>query len=287
MKKRPNIVVFLTDQQRWDTTGVHGNPLGLTPNFDRIAAEGTHFTNAFTCQPVCAPARSSIQTGRYATQTKVFRNGIAMDTELPTLASVFRAAGYATGYIGKWHLADENPVPPEKRGGYEQWLASNLLEFTSLPYETTLFDNSGSPVKLPGHRIDALTDASIRFLSERADQPEKPFLLFVSHLEPHHQNQHDNYPAPDGYAERYRDPWMPADLRALGGTAAQHLSGYYGMVKKLDEAFGRTMDALKSLSLLEDTIVWYTADHGCHFKTRNNEYKRSCHEASIHIPSAA
>ncbi len=284
MEKKPNIIVFLTDQQRWDTTGVHGNPSGLTPNFDRLAAEGTHFANAFTCQPVCAPARSSIQTGRYATETGVFRNGIAMDAALPTLASVFAQAGYMTGYIGKWHLANKNPVPPEQRGGYRYWLASNLLELTSLPYRTTLYDTDGNEVSLPGHRIDALTDASIRFL---ADHSSEPFLLFVSHLEPHHQNQYDNYPAPDGYAQRYADPWMPPDLRALGGTAPQHIAGYYGMVKKLDEALGRTLDALKSLSLDDDTIVLFTSDHGCHFKTRNSEYKRSCHEASIRIPSAA
>ena len=79
---------------------------------------------------------------------------------------------------------------------------------------------------------------------------------------------------------------MPPDLGALSGTAWQHLSGYYGMVKRLDQAFGRVQDALKSLGLAEDTIVLYTSDHGCHFKTRNAEYKRSCHESSVRIPMA-
>src|SRR5690606_23034449 len=80
--------------------------------------------------------------------------------------------------------------------------------------------------------------------------------------------------------------WSPADLTALGGTAAQHLGGYYGMVKRLDEGLGRMMDALKSLDLSEDTIILFTSDHGCHFKTRNAEYKRSGHESSIRIPTA-
>ena len=75
---QPNVIVFFTDQQRWDTTGVHGNPLELTPNFDRFALGGTHLYNTCTCQPVCAPARASLQTGLYATQTTVFRNGIAL-----------------------------------------------------------------------------------------------------------------------------------------------------------------------------------------------------------------
>ena len=79
---------------------------------------------------------------------------------------------------------------------------------------------------------------------------------------------------------------MPPDLAALGGSAHQHLGGYYGMVKRLDEALGRTLDALKSLGLSENTVVLFTSDHGCHFKTRNGEYKRSCHEASIRVPTA-
>ncbi|WJH34456.1 sulfatase-like hydrolase/transferase [Paenibacillus sp. CC-CFT747] len=84
----------------------------------------------------------------------------------------------------------------------------------------------------------------------------------------------------------YTDRWTPPDLKALGGTAPQHLGGYYGMVKRLDEALGRLMDALKSLDLTRKTIVLFTSDHGCHFKTRNGEYKRSAHESSIRIPAA-
>ena len=75
---RPNVIFFFTDQQRWDTCGLHGNPLGLTPNFDRLATAGTHARYAFTCQPVCGPARSCLQTGRYATATGCFRNRIPL-----------------------------------------------------------------------------------------------------------------------------------------------------------------------------------------------------------------
>ncbi len=280
---RPNVVVFFTDQQRWDTTGVHGNPLDLTPNFDRLAREGTHVAHSFTCQPVCAPARSSLQTGLYATRTGVFRNGIALSDDTPTLAHHFGAAGYATGYIGKWHLAGEEPVSAPRRGGYDFWLGSNALEFTSDTYRTVMYDNDGQPVSLPGYRVDALTDAAIRFVDARK---EDPFFLFVSYLEPHHQNHLDDYPPPDGYRERYTGRWVPPDLAALGGSTHAHLGGYYGMVKRLDEALGRLLDALRSLDLLDNTIVLCTSDHGCHFKTRNAEYKRSCHEASIRVPTA-
>lgn len=282
-KHKPNVIVFFTDQQRWDTTGVHGNPLGLTPNFDRMARSGTDVHYAFTPQPVCAPARSCMLTGRYATNTGVFRNGIVPNPALPTLAQCFRAGGYTTGYIGKWHLGDADPVPVEQRGGYEYWLAANMLEFTSDVYDTLLYDTEGRPVHLPGYRVDALTDAAIRYIdAHQAD----PFFLFISYLEPHHQNHLDDYPAPVGYREQYTGRWMPPDLRALGGSAPQHLGGYYGMVKRLDEALGRLLDALRSLGLLENTVVLFTSDHGCHFKTRNSEYKRSCHESSIRVPAA-
>ena len=289
-RARPNVVVFFTDQQRWDTAGVHGNPSGLTPNFDRFAARGAHLANAFTCQPVCGPARACLQTGRYATQTGVFRNAITLDPALPTLADHFHAAGYATAYVGKWHLGPRGrigPVAPAHRGRYDYWLASNVLEYTSDAYRTTLYDGDERPVELPGYRVDALTDAAIRYLDGRDGGPrDRPFLLFLSFIEPHHQNHRDDYPAPDGYEERYTGAWTPPDLAALGGAAPQHLPGYYGMVKRLDEAFGRVLDALCSLGMADDTVVLYTSDHGNHFKTRNGEYKRSCHESSIRIPAA-
>jgi arylsulfatase A-like enzyme len=284
MHQHKNVVVFFTDQQRWDTSGLHGNPLELMPNYDRMARDGTHVFNSFTCQPVCGPSRACLQTGMYATATGCYRNGIALPSDAKTLAHHFRAAGYHTGYIGKWHLADGiKPVPKSKRGGYEYWLAANVLEAVSYPYDTVVFDNDGNSVKLPGYRVDALTDAAIRYLVTHKDHP---FFLFISYLEPHQQNQLDDYPPPDGYRERYTGKWVPPDLAALGGSAQQHLGGYYGMVKRLDEALGRLLDALKSLGLDGNTIVLFTSDHGCHFKTRNNEYKRSCHESSIRVPTA-
>ena len=206
--------------------------------------------------------------------------------DLKTLAHHFGEAGYATGYIGKWHLYSRDavgPVPAGHRGGYDYWLASNVLEFTSDAYRTTLYDNDDQPVDLPGYRVDALTDAAIRYVDGHRNQP---FYLFTSYIEPHHQNHLDDYPPPDGYRERYTGRWIPPDLAALGGSAHQHLGGYYGMVKRLDEALGRILDALRSLDLLDNTVLLFTSDHGCHFKTRNNEYKRSCHESSIRVPTA-
>lgn len=282
----PNVIVFFTDQQRHDSTGAHGNPLGLTPNFDRMAQSGTHLYHHFTCQPVCGPARSCLQTGQYATQTGCWKNGIALDPNAQTLAKSFGAAGYQTGYIGKWHLGSpdsDGAVAPAQRGGYNYWLAANALEHTSDAYDTRLYNSHSEEVALPGYRVDALTDAAIGYIDEKK---EAPFFLFISYLEPHHQNHRDDYPAPVGYEERYAGAWTPPDLQALGGTSARHLPGYWGMVKRLDEALGRLQEALISLGLDQNTVVLFTSDHGNHFKTRNAEYKRSCHDASIRVPTA-
>lgn len=278
------VIVFFTDQQRADSLGVHGCPLDLTPNLDRLAAENTHLYHLFTCQPVCGPARSSLQTGRYARTVGCYRNGIPLPRREKTMAHHFAEAGYHTAYIGKWHLApDEQPgaVKPEDRGGYQTWLASNLLEFSSDAYQTRLWDNEGVAQDLPGYRADALTDAAIRFIASHKDEP---FFLFISYIEPHHQNHRDDYPAPTGYENRYTGRYTPPDLAVPQGSAARHLGGYYGMIKRLDECLGRLLDALKSLGLDEKTLLLYTSDHGCHFKTRNGEYKRSAHDASIRVP---
>ena len=293
----PNVIVFLSDQQRWDTTGVHGNPLDLTPNFDHMAKTGTHLQQSFTAQPVCGPARACLQTGMYATQTGCYRNDIPLPPEQQTLAHHFAAGGYDTAYIGKWHLGTGiGPVEEAERGGYDYWLSANALEMTSDAYRTRLWDNDNQPHDLPGYRVDALTDALIRHVDDRiVNHTDQPWFVMCSYLEPHHQNHVDDYPPPMGYRQPYAGQWCPPDLAALpaakdndiraGGSPHAHLAGYCGMIKRLDEALGRVVDALHSRSELDNTVILYTSDHACHFKTRNAEYKRSGHEASIRVPT--
>ena len=180
--QNPNVIVFFTDQQRWDTTGVHGNPLNLTPNFDKVAREGTHVYNSFTCQPVCGPARSSIQTGLYPTETGCYKNGVSLPSNVNTLGNYFNDAGYKTGYIGKWHLASTDPVSKDERGGYKYWLGANSLEHTSHPYDTTVYNNENEEVKLPGYRVDALTDAAIRFINNNKNERFFCFFRYLNHI---------------------------------------------------------------------------------------------------------
>lgn len=286
--RRPaNVLIFFTDQQRWDTVGVYGSPMGLTPNLDSMAREGTQFLNAFTNQPICAPARACLLTGQHGTSHGVWRNGIGLQPGIATLARCLKDAGYQTAYIGKWHLSPgklgPGPVPPEYRGGFTDfWEASNVLEHTSHPYEGVMYDSDGNEVPFSGlYRVDALTDRVIRYLNEIR---QEPFLLMVSYVEPHQQNDWERMVAPDRYAERYSNPFVPHDLRPFPGDWQKELPDYYGMIARLDECLGRVLKTLRELRLDENTIVVFLTDHGCHFRTRNTEYKRSCHESCTRIP---
>jgi len=298
--EKPNIVFIFSDQQRWDTVGCYGQELDITPNLDRMAAEGVRFEHAFTCQPVCGPARACLQTGKYATETGCFRNGIALPLDERTIAHRLSDAGYEVGYIGKWHLASTRgmgkadvdyrtkPVPPERRGGYKDyWLASDVLEFTSHSYDGHMFDAEGDRVTFPEgrYRVDAHTDWVLDYLRTR--DGEKPFFLFASYIEPHHQNDHNRYEGPRGSRERFKDLPVPGDLVGTEGDWRENWPDYLGCVSSLDANLGRIRDKLERLGLAHNTLVIYTSDHGSHFRTRNSEYKRSCHEACIRIPMIA
>jgi len=285
MGEQQNFIVFLTDQQRWDTAGSYGNPLGLTPNFDKMASEGTYFQNAFTPNPLCGPARASIQMGKYPSTIGCFRNGIPLPEGDPTIAGYLKEIGYTTAYVGKWHLATTEPVVKEQRGGYDYWMAANRLEWTSEPYNTVVFDNDNTECFLPGYRTDAIIDAGIKFVHSVVNRDKDPWFLFLSLLEPHHQNKVDNYISPHTGAKR-KFSWYPGDLLQLVGSSRIQIDGYLRTIERIDNGLGRLMDAVESLGVKENTNIVYASDHGCHFRTRNSEYKRSPHESSIRIPMA-
>jgi arylsulfatase A-like enzyme len=288
----PNILFLFTDQQRADTAGCYGNTLGLTPNLDAMARDGVRFEYAFTAQPVCGPARALLQTGLYPTRTGCFRNGIPLPPGTRTIAHELRDAGYEVGYLGKWHLAgrgayDQQWVPAERRGGYhDYWLGSDLLEFSSSAYGGGYYDAENRFVPFKGYRVDSQTDHVLDYLRSRDAQ--RPFFLFLSYLEPHHQNNLNRYVAPDGYAARYTQYPVPPDLMEHHqGDWQTNLPDYYGICARIDENLGRIRAELQRLGLAENTVIIFTSDHGTHFRTRNSEYKRSCHEASIRIPMVA
>ncbi|MDE3165292.1 MAG: sulfatase-like hydrolase/transferase [Acidobacteriota bacterium] len=292
---RPNIIIVNSDQFRWDCIGAMGlNPMNLTPNIDRMAQRGTLFRHAFSAQPVCAPARASIITGQYPARHGVWRNGIGIREDATTIATEMGRAGYSCNYIGKWHLgppsgeprslATRGPVLPQHRGGFTGlWEAANELEWTSHAYEGDLYDNDGKSIHFENeYRAEFMTGRVERFL--RSQAARSPFLLYVSYLEVHHQNDKDTFDPPKAYVGRYKNPFIPPDLRPLPGTWPSQLADYYGCVTAMDDCVGRIRALLGELALDRNTILVFTADHACHFRTRNAEYKRSPHESSIHIP---
>jgi len=289
--ERPNIVVIFSDQFRWDCIGAAGlNPMNLTPNLDAMASRGAMFTSAICSQPVCAPARASILTGQYPSRHGVWKNAIPLTPGVATLATELRKGGYTANHIGKWHLGGTagtdaevlGPMPPAYRGGFlDLWQSSNVLERTSHPYEGDLYDNDGKPLHFSGiYRTDFMTDLAQKFLRSA----KSPFFLTVSYLEVHHQNDIDAFVPPKEYAGRYPNPWVPPDLRPLPGSWPSQLGDYFACVAKMDETVGTIRKTLVETGLDRNTILMFISDHGCHFKTRNSEYKRSPHESSIHVP---
>lgn len=286
---KPNIIFYFSDQQRWDTL----NPT-VMPNLSKIAEDGVIFENSFTCQPVCGPARACLQTGMYATKNGSVINGVPLDTTVEPIAEKLKAVGYKTAYIGKWHLAsdliegqgchcEKEAVPKEKQGGYDYWRAADVLEFTSHGYDGYVFDGDGNKIDFKGYRADCINDFAMEYLDKEADG-EQPFFLFVSQLEPHHQNDRGRYEGKKEYLEKFKDAPIPKDLSFLKGDYRENYPDYLAAIAALDENVGKLADKLKEKGLYENTVLIYTSDHGSHFKTRNAEYKRSCHDASIHTP---
>ncbi len=295
-----NIIFYFTDQQRWDTCGCFGQPLDITPNLDRLAQEGVKFDNAFSPQPVCGPCRALFQTGRWPTETGCFRNDTMLPENVDTLGGYLERAGYETAYIGKWHLASDSSrgidhtttaIPRALRGGYTgYWRAADVLEFTSHGYDGFVFDENDRRVDFKGYRADCITDFALEFF-DRYDQ-KKPFFMTISHIEPHHQNDRGHYEGPEGSKDRFRDFVLPEDLKALGGNGLEEYPDYLGQCASLDENLGRLVAKLKEKGLYENTVIIFSSDHGSHFKTRNrdehlnggDDYKRSCHDACLHVP---
>lgn len=174
-------------------------------------------------------------------------------------------------------------VPPgPSRAGFQTWEGANVLEITSHPYSGSYWDNEGNDLKFHDqYRVDFVTDRAVRMIEQPHD---KPWFMFLSQLEPHHQNDLDQFVAPKGYDERYKNAYVPQDIRSLDGNWQDHLPGYYGCVQAIDESVGRIISTLNKMGDLDNTVILFFSDHGCHFKTRIGEYKRSPHDASLRVP---
>ena len=232
-------------------------------------------------------------TSRYATETGVWKLGIELDHSLPTVATEFRKNGYSSNFIGKWHVSQTDLgngqkqlgwIPPgPSRGGFDDlWEGANVLELVSHPYQGNYWDDSGKNIGFKDeYRVDFITNRGVKFIEQKHD---KPWFLFLSQLEPHHQNDVDEFVPPKRYEGKYVDPYIPEDLRNLPGNWRSRIPGYYGCVQAIDDCVGTLVAALETSGQLDNTIIVFFSDHGCTFRTRLGEYKRSPHEASIRVP---
>jgi arylsulfatase A-like enzyme len=292
--RRPNVLMICADQFRADFAGAnHENPSVKTPHIDALAARGVNFRQCMSNQPLCSPSRASFLTGRYATETAVWKLGPELDHSLPTIATEFRKNGYTSNFMGKWHVSQTDMddgkkqmgwIPPgPSRGGFDDlWEGANVLEIVSHPYEGNYWDKDGKNIGFKDeYRVDFITNRGVQFIEQKH---EKPWLLFLSQLEPHHQNDLDAFVPPTRYEDKYVDPYIPEDLRNLPGDWRSRIPGYYGCVQAIDDCVGTLISALDRTGQLDNTIVLFFSDHGCTFRTRLGEYKRSPHESSIRVP---
>lgn len=283
-ERKKNIIFYFTDQQRYDTANNE-----IMPNLYALSEEGVTFTDCYTCQPVCGPARACLQTGVYATQAGCYKNNISLPRDIKPLAEFFNEEGYDTAYIGKWHLASDiksdftkTAIPRERLGGYRYFRGADVLEFTSHGYDGYVFDEDGRRIDFRGYRADCINDFALEYLD--SVPKNKPFFMFVSQLEPHHQNDRGRF---EGFAETvdsFRKSPIPEELRHFRGNYYNEYPDYLSAINRIDYNLGKLVDKLKEKGIYEETVIIFTSDHGCHFRTRNMEYKRSCHDSSTHVP---
>lgn len=257
----PNVVFLLADQWRAQATGYAGDPNVKTPHLDRLAKESVDFRNAVSVCPVCTPYRAALMTGRYPTSSGMFLNDAGLPDRELCMAEIFKASGYATGYIGKWHLdghGRDSYIPPERRQGWDYWKAAECDH----TYNHSHFYTGSCDKKQfwEGYDAFAQTRDAQQYLRDRAGM-DSPFVLFVSYGVPHfpHKTAPPEYQAlypPEGIE---LPPNVPAALR---GKALQEAQGYYAHCSALDACVGVLMATLAETGLAEHTIVVFTSDHG-------------------------
>jgi arylsulfatase A-like enzyme len=273
--KRPNFVFFLADDLGWSDLGAYGSTFYETPNIDRLASEGTRFTNAYAACPVCSPTRASIMAGKYPARmntTDYFGGGRKarllpapyvhhLELSEVTLAEALKSAGYATFFAGKWHLGGKG-FEPEAQG-----FDGNAGGFRAGHPPAGYF----SPYKIPTlsdgpkgeHLTERLTDECLKFLD---GQGEEPFLLYFSYYAVHTPLQ--TKPELKKKYEEKAAQLPPAEGPKFipeGKRKARQIQDhavYAGMLQSLDESVGRVLAKLDELKLADDTIVIFTSDNG-------------------------
>jgi arylsulfatase A-like enzyme len=277
-----NLLLVFADQMRGQAMGCAGEGQLPTPHLDRLAAQGVRFTRACCNSPVCTPSRGTLLTGLYPHRHGAYVNDIPIRTDLSSLGTIFRDAGYATGYVGKWHLdgvpRDKFTPPGPRRLGFDAFWAVHNCTHAYL----SAFHYRDTDQRIPsqGYEPEFQTGLALDFLRRHA---REPFCLVLSWGTPHdpYQKMPDVYRRQfDPAAIRLR-PNVPAEVAE---ASRRDIAGYYGHIVALDEYVGRLMATLDELRLAEDTLVVFTSDHGDMLGSQGLVRKQRPWEESIQVP---
>ena len=249
---RPDVLVIIADDQGWGDLSGHGNTAVATPRLDRLASEGARFEHFFV-QPLCAPTRAELLTGRYHPRggvTGVSTGDERLNLDERTIADIFRAAGYATAAFGKWHNGTQPPYHPNSRGFDE------FYGFTSghwAQYIDAVMDHNGLPVTGSGYMPDDLTDRALAFLTAPR---QAPAFVWLAYNTPHSPMQ-----VPDRWWDAARQRDVPVH-RYSTDEDVPHTRAALAMMENLDWNVGRLLDGLAARQRLDDTVVVYLSDNG-------------------------
>jgi len=308
-KPRPNILVVLTDDQRWDALGVVQREQGegalfpwfQTPNLDRIAAEGVRFRNAFVTTSLCSPSRATLLSGRYARAHRVLNNFTEYPNDLPGYPRRLQEAGYETAYIGKWHMGEDND---EQRPGFDFWMSHRGQG----NYFDNEFNINGARQTLPGYYTTVVTAAAVDWLNR---PHSKPWLLVVGQKAPHggpiqpeprfehaldsfavHKPANfDSYRSEDG-----KPAWLEESLPTWHGVRGplygqkeydRFVRAYLATLLSVDESVGSLCQALERSGQLDHTLIVFTSDNGFVLGEHGRVDKRTAYEESLRIPLLA
>ncbi len=307
---RPNIVFIIVDDLRWDDLACTGHPFVKSPNIDRIAREGVVFKNAFATTPLCSPSRATFLTGLYAHTHGVTdnTNHDALSHRLETFLLLLKRSGYATAFLGKWHMGtDDSPRP-----GIDQWV-SFKGQGQFLDPEINV---NGKPEKVKGYATDILNDRAVEFLKRKHD---KPFVLYLSHkaVHPNLEQRPDgsvtdptaaNFVPAERHKNLYADATIPrrpnalvdrlegkpalmqkvGDLPPLSratGTSDAVIRDRLRMVMSVDEGVGQIFKTLEDTKQLDNTLIVLTSDHGYFYGEHGlSVERRLAYEEAIRIP---
>ena len=252
---KPNVIVFLTDDQGWGDLSLNGNTDLSTPNIDSLANDGASFEHFFVC-PVCSPTRAEFLTGRYHVRGGVYSTsagGERLDLDEVTIADTFRSAGYTTGAFGKWHNGMQYPYHPNGRGFEEFYgfCSGHWGDYFSPPLE-----RNGKIVKGNGFCIDDFTDKAITFI-ENSSKNKKPFFAYLPYNTPHSPMQ-----VPDKWWDKFKNKKIKMRNRDPRREDIDHLRCALAMCENIDWNIGRVLKKINDLKIEKNTIVIFFHDNG-------------------------